>query len=85
MAGDPGVLMYRRLLLVGFQSAPAIDGGRSFIPHAIPHAAPLFQSAPAIDGGRSLQAARKAMRAQKFQSAPAIDGGRSPGTPDLLR
>jgi len=38
---------------MSFQSAPAIDGGRSRVIQFIQPADKRFQSAPAIDGGRS--------------------------------
>jgi len=64
-------------LVIVFQSAPAIDGGRS---SCWPFMAPLpgaFQSAPAIDGGRSVGCEVGDGDDHWFQSAPAIDGGRS--------
>ena len=60
-----------------FQSAPAIDGGRSSTRTAAAALCRRFQSAPAIDGGRSSVVAAAHHVASLFQSAPAIDGGRS--------
>jgi len=60
-----------------FQSAPAIDGGRSRPRPSGPICGHLFQSAPAIDGGRSAPASASRPIRSMFQSAPAIDGGRS--------
>jgi len=61
-----------------FQSAPAIDGGRSDPAAVGSGETSWFQSAPAIDGGRSLALADHSDDEGRFQSAPAIDGGRSP-------
>jgi len=62
-----------------FQSAPAIDGGRSALTPMATSAISLFQSAPAIDGGRSWPSSSTIDWSVLFQSAPAIDGGRSDG------
>ena len=81
MAGDPCLVM---MLLIGtlmFQSAPAIDGGRSERERAAADGTDAFQSAPAIDGGRSGCALSASGGRGAFQSAPAIDGGRSGGAP----
>ena len=79
MAGDPPAPDPGKLPERVFQSAPAIDGGRS-IQNPNSFASPVvFQSAPAIDGGRSRDFRHRANRLQRFQSAPAIDGGRSVG------
>jgi len=45
--------------LKGFQSAPAIDGGRSSYQSARKINSYSFQSAPAIDGGRSTVLSRR--------------------------
>jgi len=61
-----------------FQSAPAIDGGRShWAPLALIAAAPV--SIRARHRWRAIPSnTPSARQAPVFQSAPAIDGGRSP-------
>ncbi len=53
MAGDPAGQGGREDGVGPFQSAPAIDGGRSDTYEDDVPAEMKFQSAPAIDGGRS--------------------------------
>jgi len=77
MAGDPMLSGATDWLDVLFQSAPAIDGGRSDTARMTARKPDKFQSAPAIDGGRSDDAAPSVYADNWFQSAPAIDGGRS--------
>jgi len=53
MAGDPSGNRLIIFSMAAFQSAPAIDGGRSQPRLARLYRLHQFQSAPAIDGGRS--------------------------------
>ena len=77
MAGDPPSIRKQGELYERFQSAPAIDGGRSTFRSCSRSPSTVFQSAPAIDGGRSDSRGAAQAKDLSFQSAPAIDGGRS--------
>jgi len=81
MAGDPPPSLTPWSASKRFQSAPAIDGGRSTQRAVFLWSPYSFQSAPAIDGGRSLTdwIVQRVEAQPMFQSAPAIDGGRSRG------
>ena len=75
MAGDPCLVM---MLLIGtlmFQSAPAIDGGRSERERAAADGTDAFQSAPAIDGGRSGGAPTSTVRTTCFNPRPPSMAG----------
>jgi len=59
-----------------FQSAPADEGGRCVLSHALKRRHSRFQSAPADEGGRCRAWAVPVKPATLFQSAPADEGGR---------
>ena len=78
MAGDPLMDEVNRIRGVMFQSAPAIDGGRSAQrPQQVICAGRCFNPRPPSMAGDPpiCRTSRKSCR--WFQSAPAIDGGRS--------
>jgi len=67
-----------------FQSAPAIDGGRSRARRCAEHRLACFNPRPpSMAGDPSMVGGLPS--ASWFQSAPAIDGGRSPPKPNKQR